>query len=133
MLDHSVTGALLLCGALALTFWGTDPALAAEEANYDESKVPRYELPDPLTSQAGQRVESAERLVEQQDRGFAHEGARDRGALAHAAAHLVRVGALECAQTHEVQLRARLLVPLGAAHTGQLQRESDVVERCTPR
>ena len=33
-------------------------------ANYDEAKVPKYELPDPLTMQDGTKVKSASDWVE---------------------------------------------------------------------
>jgi len=40
----------------------SEPSLPA--ANYDESKVPKYELPDPLTMQDGTRVDSAKDWTE---------------------------------------------------------------------
>jgi hypothetical protein len=54
------------CGILlaALAVW---PAIAAEGpgVNYDESKVPKYTLPDPLTLSSGEPVRDAETWIKQ--------------------------------------------------------------------
>ena len=78
---------------------------------------------------AGQRVEGAERLVEEQHRWVAGERARDRRALAHATRQLVRVGALERAPAptrSSSSARARAVRP---ADAGELERKGDVVDR----
>ena len=57
---------------------------------------------------AGQRVERAERLVHQEERGIVDERAHERDALLHAARQLPRVAVLEALETDEVQeLEAR--------------------------
>lgn len=51
----------LFLPALALgAVFGADVNAQPKDANYDESKVPKYELPDPLVLTNGQRVTSAE-------------------------------------------------------------------------
>ena len=49
---------------LALILHATDAA-RAQEANYDESKVPEFELPDPLVMEDGTRITDAEVWREQ--------------------------------------------------------------------
>ena len=44
----------------ALATCGSAATQSPQEANYDEAKVPRYTLPDPLTLANGQRVTTAE-------------------------------------------------------------------------
>ena len=56
------TRRLSLAIATLIGFSMSDSPLPA--ANYDEAKVPRYELPDPLTMQNGTRVKSAKDWVE---------------------------------------------------------------------
>ena len=56
------TRRLSLAIATLIGFTMSDSPLPA--ANYDEAKVPRYELPDPLTMQNGTRVKSAKDWVE---------------------------------------------------------------------
>lgn len=60
----SVVGGLFLgflVGLLAVPLVGLSASvLAAAEANYDESKVPSYTLPDPLVLSGGERVADAE-------------------------------------------------------------------------
>lgn len=46
----------------ALCFVGF--AAAGQELNYDESKVPHYTLPDPLTTESGERIADAEAWLE---------------------------------------------------------------------
>lgn len=48
----------LMFGVLAFGLTGSDRAMA-EEFNYDEAKVPKYQLPDPLIGPDGRRIESA--------------------------------------------------------------------------
>ena len=66
-------------------------------------------LPEPqqlhVEPLAGQRVEGAERLVQQQHRRVAREGTRDRGALAHAARQLVRPRPLEAVEADQAEQR----------------------------
>ncbi|NQT27391.1 acetylxylan esterase [candidate division KSB1 bacterium] len=50
-----------------ILFFTTAPAIAQpEEFNYDESKVPDYELPDPLVLQDGQRITDPEVWIKTQ-------------------------------------------------------------------
>lgn len=52
--------------AVSLLTFGTfllASTACAEDYNYDESKVPRFDLPDPLTSLAGEPVASAEAWI----------------------------------------------------------------------
>lgn len=51
---------LLLCAAVALAMNAADEALWAQQANYDEDKIPKYTLPDPLTTAGGDKITSAE-------------------------------------------------------------------------
>ncbi len=59
----SATLALRTCGVLSLVFVGAIlanvPAAVAARGNVDESKVPKYTLPDPLVMRDGQPVTSA--------------------------------------------------------------------------
>ncbi len=49
-------------GILAACLLAAAPSgVHAQQANYDESKVPKYELPDPLTTEAGEPVDTAEK------------------------------------------------------------------------
>ena len=79
------------------------------------------------------RIERAERLVEQQDLRLAHERARDRGALAHAARQLVRVGVGERGHADQLEQSARAVAALGTGDAGQLERKRDVVDGRAPR
>ena len=56
------TRRLSLAIATLIGFTMSDSPLPA--ANYDEAKVPKYELPDPLTMQDGTKVKSASDWVE---------------------------------------------------------------------
>ena len=47
--------ATFLIGGLSPKAWGQP-----SEANYDESRVPSYQLPDPLVTAAGMRVTTAQ-------------------------------------------------------------------------
>jgi hypothetical protein len=56
---------LITFGVLLLAFTATAPGQAKFVANYDESKIPEYQLPPILTSQSGQPIESAEQWQNQ--------------------------------------------------------------------
>jgi len=56
------THRLLITNTILIGLTMSEPSLPA--ANYDESKVPKYELPDPLTMQDGTRVDSAKDWTE---------------------------------------------------------------------
>jgi len=57
----AMTGCKWLCVSIAawLTLVSSDPAAEPPAVNYDESKVPKYTLPDPLVCCDGQRVADA--------------------------------------------------------------------------
>lgn len=57
----TVWGLLLMGGGIV----AGDPAAWAQSANYDESKVPEYELPDPLRMEDGTEVKDAAMWREQ--------------------------------------------------------------------
>ena len=67
---------------------------------------------------AGQRVERAERLVHQDQLGIVDEGARDRGALLHAAGQLLRIFVLVAGEPDQIEQIA------GAGPRG-LHRQAD--------
>ena len=54
-----------------------------------------------LHGEAGQRIELAERLVEEEELRIVHEGAGQRHALGHAAGELVRIGGGEAVEPDE--------------------------------
>ncbi len=56
MAESCVGWFVVLAAVLMTLSAGAEP----QEANYDESKVPDYTLPDPLVLESGERVESAE-------------------------------------------------------------------------
>ena len=81
---------------------------------------------------AGEGVECAERLVEQQHLGPADKGACERGALAHAARKLMRIGLLEALEADHFDefIDAVLFLLVDAAGT---QAERDIVIDGQPR
>jgi hypothetical protein len=56
----TVTARLLSGAALAALFFTSPAAAQPAGANYDEAKVPRYTLPDPLVTASGERVRNAQ-------------------------------------------------------------------------
>jgi len=85
-------------------------------------------------SVARQRVERAERLIEQQHLRFHGERAGDAHALLHAAGDLVRELVLGVREAHQLEGRVRARLQLGlrlAEHA--LHRQVDVAEAGEPR
>lgn len=52
-------------GLALLATWAGLPASFAQEANYDEARVPNFRLPDVLTTESGQQVTTPEQWVGQ--------------------------------------------------------------------
>ena len=93
-------------------------------------------LPDPqqLEVQALARhlVESAERLVHQEQRRRKRERTGDRNPLLHSAGELPRVVLLEALQLHEVDQLLDPLDPLPAVPAEDLERQPDVLLHGAP-
>src|SRR5665647_345912 len=81
-----------------------------------------------LDDAAGQRVERAEGLVEQQHLGLDGEGARDADALFHAAGEFARFLLLRAGEADEIDVFLAVQAHLGAAPAGPagFHREGDV-------
>ncbi len=62
LFGHVQNHALLqpVVGAVICVLFGVNASMAAEEFNYDESKVPAYTLPDVLKAEDGTLIDSAE-------------------------------------------------------------------------
>ncbi len=73
------------------------------------------------------RVEGAERLVHQQHVGLDGEGARDRPARAHAAAHAAGVVVLEAGEPDELEIAVGARRALGRRHAERTEHQRDVV------
>ena len=58
--------------ATVLCALGSRASAQPAEANYDESKVPEYTLPDPLITAGGERVESADQWHQETECGCPH-------------------------------------------------------------
>jgi hypothetical protein len=86
-----------------------------------------------LEVRAGDRVEGAEGLVEQQDGPAGQERAQERHALAHAAGELRWAGPLELGEAEALEQRGRAPARLAAGDTLALEREPGVAERVPPR
>ena len=73
----------------------------------DENRGEAFPAPEGhelrLQRQTRQRIELAERLVEQQQGRIVDERAGERGALSHAAGELMGIGLAEVAKTDEVE------------------------------
>src|SRR5580658_7319614 len=78
-------------------------------------------------------VKRAERLVHQEERRLEREGARDRGALLHAAGELPRKFALEARQVDELEIMRDALAPFGGVVAHDLQRQRNVALDGAPR
>ncbi|MCY1176491.1 hypothetical protein D3C87_2169480 [compost metagenome] len=61
---------------------------------------------------AGEGVEGAERFIEQQDAWAGHQAAGNRHALGHAAGKLMRVGAGEVCEAHQLDELVDTPLPL---------------------
>ena len=73
------------------------------------------------------RIEVGQRLVEQEDRGPAHDGAADGHALALAAGELARPALQQRTDLQDLRDLADALAHLGAGQPGHLQREAHVL------
>src|SRR4051794_28366007 len=82
---------------------------------------------------AGLVVERAERLVEEQDFWIVGKGARDRGALLHAAGQLLRPVVLETGEANALDKTVDDAAALGFAHAALAQAEGDVLTHRQPR
>ena len=82
---------------------------------------------------AGDRVESTERFVEQQDLLAGDKRPQERHALAHSPRQLTRQLFLELSQAEARHHRGDLAPRRGAAHAAVLQRERRVAEHVPPR
>src|SRR5580698_11359648 len=78
-------------------------------------------------------VESAERLVHQQQRRLEGQSARDRRALLHAAGKLPRIFALEAGQIDELEILRDALAALRGAEAHDLERQHHVALDGAPR
>ena len=72
------------------------------------------------------RVERAERLVHQQHLGVDRERARDADALLHAAGELVRAAVERVLEADEIEIAARGVAQLAAAHALHFEAEHHV-------
>lgn len=61
MLSHPPFASLLSLTAIAFSLSIATPAISADDANYTESKIPPYQLPDPLTFSDGRPVDTPEK------------------------------------------------------------------------
>ena len=87
-----------------------------------------------VESFASQRIESAERLVKEQDRRFQCQGAGQRHALTGPSGQLGRAGGADRRiQTDEIGKDSEARQPSGQRPSGQLQWVRDVVGRGAPR
>ena len=75
-----------------------------------------------LQRQTRQRIELAERLIEQQQGGIVDERAGERGALRHAARELMRIGLGEVAQVRQGRARNRRDVALASTRRARRAR-----------
>ena len=82
---------------------------------------------------AGQRVERAERLVEQEHRRAQGERPGERDPLAHPARQPVRPGGGEPVEADEPEQLVRPRLAVGDRRPGELERVGDIVERVPPR
>ncbi len=82
---------------------------------------------------ADQRIERAERLVEEPDVGLDREAAGDADALLHAAGKLARAARLAAAEADQLDHLARPPLALRPRHALDAQRIGDVVEHVQMR
>src|SRR5262249_28330851 len=87
------------------------------------------ELEDQVVEQArADRVEAGARLVEEEDLGVERHGARQPGALLHAAADLAGIVVLEAGEPDQRELERGHLADLRGPETGVgLEHEADVL------
>src|SRR5580704_17886494 len=120
---------------------GEDGAMRAEEHGFldrvgDEDDGLAALAPDSQHFQvhllARQCVQRAERLVHQDQFGVMDEGARDRGALLHAARQLLRVFVLVAREAHEVEQVARSRARRLHRQADDFSGQQDVVEDGPP-
>ncbi len=92
-----------------------------------------YPLQLVLQARAGESVERAERLVEQEDPRPVDQATGDGDPLRHAARELVRIGILETVQPHQRDVFGDRVPALGLAQSGIEQAERDVLRHGQPR
>jgi len=102
--------------------------------DHEHRLAPR--LPDaqqfPVHALAGQRIQRAKGLVQQQHLGVMDQGTRQGHPLAHAAREVAGQGGGEILQADQVQHLASVLLGHVGGHALDFQRQGDVAQRRTP-
>src|SRR5882757_1374714 len=80
-----------------------------------------------LQSESGQRIQRAQRLIQQEQFGTVDEGAGDGGALSHAARNLMWPRRFETDQTHAVNLLLNAFLLFLPRYRGRAERKLDVL------
>ncbi|ESZ38188.1 hypothetical protein X732_19735 [Mesorhizobium sp. L2C066B000] len=103
----------------------------------DQQRRPALALPHAfqpaLHTRAGQCIQRAKGLVEQQHVALLHHGAQKGGALAHAAGKLGRPGALETGKAELSEQRRDAFARRLAAKTLHFQPQRHIVDDAPPR